>query len=218
MAETGFGDYFIRDVDDEALEEGGPVQSPVVVPQPAPAQAPAPVTQARQPVAPPSQPAPQATAPPAASPVAQPVVQPVVQPAPAVAPAVAQPAPAAQNQREEQLARALNTFMASSSDVQASALVSLDGFIIASALPRGMQEDRVGAMSAAILGLGERAAQELGRGGLTQVFIEGADGYVLLLSAGDRAVLTVLADKDAKLGLVLYDMKATAARIGEVLR
>jgi predicted regulator of Ras-like GTPase activity (Roadblock/LC7/MglB family) len=210
MAETGFGDYFIRDVDDEALEEGGPVQSPVVVPQPAPAQAPAPVTQARQPVAPPSQPAPQATAPPAAPPV--------VQPAPAVAPAIAQPAPAAQNQREEKLARALNTFMASSPDVQASALVSLDGFIIASALPRGMQEDRVGAMSAAILGLGERAAQELGRGGLTQVFIEGADGYVLLLSAGDRAVLTVLADKDAKLGLVLYDMKATAARVGEVLR
>lgn len=214
MAETGFGDYFIRDVDDEALEEGGPVQSPVVVPQPAPAQAPAPVTQARQPAAPPAQPA----APRATPPAAPPVVQPVVQPAPEVAPAVPQPAPVAQNRREEQLARALNAFMASSTDVEASALVSLDGFIIASALPRGMQEDRVGAMSAAILGLGERAAQELGRGGLSQVFIEGADGYVLLLAAGDRAVLTVLADKDAKLGLVLYDMKATAARIGEVLR
>jgi predicted regulator of Ras-like GTPase activity (Roadblock/LC7/MglB family) len=102
--------------------------------------------------------------------------------------------------------------------VQAAALVSLDGFIIASALPRGMQEDRDGAMAAAILGLGERAAAELGRGRLSQVFIEGADGYVLLISAGDRAVLTVLADKDAKLGLILYDMKAAATRIGEILR
>lgn len=208
MAETGFGDYFIRDLDDEALEEGTAPSAPVVVPQAAQVEPPAP--------APVPQPGP------ATVPQAPPPVQPVAVPLPA-APVAAAPAavtapPVAASQREEQLARALNAFMASSPDVQASALVSLDGFIIASALPRGMQEDRVGAMSAAILGLGERAAQELGRGALSQVFIEGADGYVLLLSAGDRAVLTVLADKDTKLGLVLYDMKSTAARIGDILR
>lgn len=205
MAETGFGDYFIRDVDDEALENES-VQVPVVVPQqataPAPAASPAPAA-----------PAPAAPAPAAAAPAA-----PAPAPAPAAAPAQAAVVSPDQRSREEQLARTLNGFMANSPDVQASALVSLDGFIIASALPRGMQEDRVGAMSAAILGLGERAAAELGRGSLAQVFIEGADGYVVLLAAGDRAVLTVLAGKDAKLGLVLYDMKATAARIGEILR
>ena len=65
-------------------------------------------------------------------------------------------------------------------------------------------------MSAAILGLGERAAAELGRGQLSQVFIEGDDGYVLLIAAGDRAVLTCLADVEAKLGLVLYDMRDAA--------
>ncbi|MBE0417830.1 MAG: roadblock/LC7 domain-containing protein [Coriobacteriia bacterium] len=108
--------------------------------------------------------------------------------------------------------------MHESSDVEAAALVSLDGFIIASALPKGMQEDRVGAMSAAILALGERAATELGRGPLTQVFIEGAEGYVLLVAAGDRAVLTVLARREAKLGLVLYDMRAAADTIAETLR
>lgn len=114
--------------------------------------------------------------------------------------------------------QALDSLMEHSQDVQAAALVSLDGFTMASALPEGMQEDRVGAMSAAILGLGERAAAELGRGNLSQVFIEGADGYVLLMSAGDRAVLTVLADPRGKLGLVLYDMRETAAQIGEILR
>ncbi|HEY3317245.1 MAG TPA: roadblock/LC7 domain-containing protein [Coriobacteriia bacterium] len=206
MAETGFGDYFIRDLDDESLENET-VQVPVVVPQQAEqVQAPPPV----QPV--PQQPVqvqPQvAAAPP----------QPVAQPPAPVAAAPSTPPPASQQQREDQLARTLNAFLGASPDVQAAALVSLDGFIIASALPRGMQEDRVGAMSAAILGLGERAAVELGRGSLSQVFIEGADGYVLLLSAGDRAVLTVLASKDAKLGLVLYDMKATASRIGDILR
>jgi predicted regulator of Ras-like GTPase activity (Roadblock/LC7/MglB family) len=127
-------------------------------------------------------------------------------------------AAARQATREERLVQALDALMEHSSDVQAAALVSLDGFTMASALPDGMQEDRVGAMSAAILGLGERAAAELGRGHLSQVFIEGADGYVLIMAAGDRAVLTALASTSAKLGLVLYDMRETAADIGAILR
>ena len=107
--------------------------------------------------------------------------------------------------------------MEDSQEVQAAALVSLDGFTMASALPEGMHEDRVGAMSAAILGLGERAAAELGRGKLSQVFIEGEGGYVVLIAAGDRAVLTCLAGMDAKLGLVLYDMRAAADSIAVIL-
>ncbi|MDA3936796.1 MAG: roadblock/LC7 domain-containing protein [Actinomycetota bacterium] len=116
------------------------------------------------------------------------------------------------------MAQALDDLMAESQDVQAAALVSMDGFTMASALPADMQEDRVGAMSAAILGLGERAAAELGRGSLSQVFIEGENGYVLLIAAGDRAVLTALAHSDAKLGLVLYDMQEAAAIITEILK
>lgn len=146
-----------------------------------------------------------------------PVVVPLEQaPTPAKALAQQAPEPPAAS-REERLAAALDRLMVDSPDVQASALVSLDGFIMASALPKGMQEDRVGAMSAAILGLGERAAAELGRGHLTQVFIEGAKGYVILVAAGDRAVLTVLAQQGAKLGLVLYDMRTTAGDIAEIL-
>jgi hypothetical protein len=95
--------------------------------------------------------------------------------------------------------------------------VSLDGFTMASALPDSMEDDRVGAMSAAILGLGERAAAELGRGALTQVFIEGENGYVMLIAAGDRAVLTCIAAMEAKLGLVLYDMREAAETIAEIL-
>ena len=119
--------------------------------------------------------------------------------------------------REERLAAALDALMENNHEVAASALVSLDGFTMASALPEGMSDDRVGAMSAAILGLGERAAVELGRGALTQVFIEGDDGYVMLVAAGDRAVLTCICGGDAKLGLVLYDMRETAELIAEIL-
>ncbi len=119
--------------------------------------------------------------------------------------------------RERRLAEVLDRFMRDAPDVQAAALVSLDGFTMASALPEGMQEDRVGAMSAAILGLGERAATELGRGELSQVFIEGDEGTVVLVSAGRRAVLTALARHGAKLGLLMYDLRATADRVGKIL-
>jgi predicted regulator of Ras-like GTPase activity (Roadblock/LC7/MglB family) len=97
--------------------------------------------------------------------------------------------------------------------VEASALVSADGLIVASDLPQDVEDDRVSAMSAAMLSLGERIATELGRGILDQVYIRGANGYVLLMSAGEQAVLTVLARKQAKLGLILYDMKKTACDI-----
>ncbi len=92
-------------------------------------------------------------------------------------------------------------------DIEASAIVSVDGLIMASSLPGGVEEDRVSAMSAAMLSLGERIATELGRGMLDEVYIHGEGGYVLLMSSGEEAVLTVLARQKAKLGLVLLEMR-----------
>jgi len=198
VADKGLGDFFISDVDDELLDEDDDlIIPPVVVPTPVAAPVVQPVAVAPPSAAPPIAPAPT----PAAAPVASAV----------------RPLPQAGATREERLALALNDLMQDNQEIQAAALVSLDGFTMASALPEGMQEDRVGAMSAAILGLGERAAAELGRGALSQVFIEGDGGYVVLIAAGDRAVLTSLADMDAKLGLVLYDMRAAADSIAEIL-
>lgn len=207
MVDKGIGDYFISDADDESFEDDDLLGAPVVVPV---------VPQRASQSA-----APAAEAVPAVRPAPQPVPAQTVQPvyeAPAATPAAARPQATARSAtREELLAQALDDLMRDDADIQAAALVSLDGFTMASALPPGMQADRVGAMSAAILGLGERAAAELGRGHLSQVFIEGDNGYVLLMAAGDRAVLTAMADPAGKLGLVLYDMKATAERIGQIL-
>jgi predicted regulator of Ras-like GTPase activity (Roadblock/LC7/MglB family) len=101
----------------------------------------------------------------------------------------------------------LRELQASSPDVEASAVVSVDGLSIASALPKGVEEDRVSAMTAAMLSLGERIANELGRGVLEQVYIKGEKGYVILMSVGSEAVLTTLAREKAKLGLILLDMR-----------
>ncbi|MEJ2512415.1 MAG: roadblock/LC7 domain-containing protein [Anaerolineales bacterium] len=113
--------------------------------------------------------------------------------------------------RTQKLVDRLRDMQASSPDVEGSAIVSVDGLSIASALRQEIEEDRVSAMSAAMLSLGERIASELGRGILEQVYIRGENGYVLLMAVGEEAVLTVMARKEAKLGLILLEMKRAVA-------
>ncbi|OGO27858.1 MAG: hypothetical protein A2Z16_00140 [Chloroflexi bacterium RBG_16_54_18] len=102
-------------------------------------------------------------------------------------------------------------------DIEASAVVSGDGLILASILPPGVEEDRVSAMSAALLGLGEQISGELGRGHLEQVYVSGTLGFVLLTSCGENAVLTVLAKKDAKLGVVFHDMRRSVEQLSSII-
>ena len=119
--------------------------------------------------------------------------------------------------RTEQMVSRIKDLQISTPDIEASAVVSVDGLIIASALPPDVEEDRVSAMSAAMLSLGERIAGELGRGVLDQVYIRGAYGYVILSSVGEEAVLTVLARQDAKLGLVFLDMRRAAEDLSRLI-
>ena len=122
-----------------------------------------------------------------------------------------------QKTRVDQMVTRLRDMQASTPDVEASAVVSVDGLIIASALPASVEEDRVSAMSAAMLSLGERIAGELGRGSLSQVYIHGNQGYVLLTSVGAEAVLTVLARESAKLGLVFLEIRRAADDISKMV-
>jgi predicted regulator of Ras-like GTPase activity (Roadblock/LC7/MglB family) len=119
--------------------------------------------------------------------------------------------------RTQQMVDRLRELQASSPDIEASAVVSVDGLSIASALPRDVEEDRVSAMSAAMLSLGERIAGELGRGSLEQVYIKGEKGFVILMSVGQEAVLTALANGQAKLGLVFLDMRRAAGDLCKLI-
>ncbi len=109
--------------------------------------------------------------------------------------------------RVDKMVSRLRELLVASQVIEASAVVSVDGLIMASALPADTEEDRVSAMSAAMLSLGERIAQELGRGGLDEVFIRGNSGYVVLTAVGEEAVLTALARENAKLGLIFLEMR-----------
>ena len=120
--------------------------------------------------------------------------------------------------RSERLDRAIHALLAQTPELEAAAVVSFDGLPMAAALPPSMDEDRVAAMSAALLSLGERAAQGLGRGELSQVYIEGDNGTVFLVSADDEAVLVAVATKGAKVGMMLYEVRRAAAAVADVLR
>lgn len=119
--------------------------------------------------------------------------------------------------RSQMMVDRLRELQASSPYIEASVLVSVDGLSMAAALPQNFEEESVSAMSAAMISLGERIAMELGRGSLDQVYIKGEKGYVLLKSVGKEAVLTALARQQAKLGLVLLDMRRAAEDLSKLI-
>jgi hypothetical protein len=119
--------------------------------------------------------------------------------------------------RIERLINRLRLLKSSSPGVEASAVVSVDGLTIASDLPSNVEEDRVSAMTAAMLSLGERIAMELQRGSPEQVYIRGDQGFVVLMAVGENAVLTVLARHETKLGLLFLDMRRAAEELAALL-
>lgn len=123
----------------------------------------------------------------------------------------------ASRSRNERMIARLRELQVSSPDVEAAAIISVDGLPIATSLPQSVEEDRVAAMSAAMLSLGERIAGELGRGLLDEVYVRGEKGFVILRAVGEDAVLTVLARQQAKLGLLFLDMRRAADEFSEIL-
>jgi predicted regulator of Ras-like GTPase activity (Roadblock/LC7/MglB family) len=119
--------------------------------------------------------------------------------------------------KRQALIERMQALQQSSPDILATAVVSVDGLIIASNLLPDMSEDRVSAMSAAMLSLGEQISKEMGRGALEQVHIKGDNGYVVLVSVGEKAVLTALVNPQAKLGMIFLDMRRAADDLAAIL-
>ncbi|MCE9572452.1 MAG: roadblock/LC7 domain-containing protein [Deltaproteobacteria bacterium] len=119
--------------------------------------------------------------------------------------------------RVDDLNRVLRTLQSGTPDVEASALISEDGLIIASALPHHVEEVRIAGMSSTLLSLGQRAARELARGDLDQVLIRGAHGYAVMVAAAPGTLLLVLTTRDAKLGLIFLDVGRAVEQIKKIL-
>lgn len=119
--------------------------------------------------------------------------------------------------RSEKLNETLGHLQSSSGDIEACAVVSEDGLIIASSLPQSVEETHIAAMSAAMLSMGTRTAMELKRGELKRLFVEGENGYIILMHAGPHAVLMAITRKESKLGLIFLDLSRAAEKVREIL-
>ena len=119
--------------------------------------------------------------------------------------------------RSDTLNRILRNLQTESPDIEASALISEDGLMIASALPQHIEEVRVAGMSATLVSLGSRAANELDLKGLNHVLIKGNEGYAVMVNAAEGTMLLCLTTSSAKLGLIFLDMSRAVAEIAKTL-
>jgi uncharacterized protein len=123
--------------------------------------------------------------------------------------------------KEEKIASQLRSILRklnmSSNDIEASAVTSSDGLIIASMLDDATDADRFGAMCASLLALSERAAIETSRGDLRLLLIEGTNGTMLIVQIGNKGVLALAAKPKANLGMIFHEARKTAKIILEII-
>lgn len=101
--------------------------------------------------------------------------------------------------------------------VEASAVASRDGLLICSTIPKKQHAETFVAMSATMIGAAETATTELGKGIPDRIIVESKNGKIIGTGAGSKALLLVMAQPDAGLGLVLIEMAKAAEQIKEIL-
>ena len=119
--------------------------------------------------------------------------------------------------RDKMLRPVLRALNGVSPDIEASAVITSDGLTISAVLDDGVDRDRFGAMCASLLALADRAAQEISRGQLKQVLVEGDHGTMLLVHAGNDTVLAVASRPTKNLGMVFLEARRAALKVHDTL-
>jgi hypothetical protein len=118
----------------------------------------------------------------------------------------------------EDVGRILNELLERApGDVTGAALLRPDGLMIASVLSQDTDEKRLAAMGAAIVGTSQRTCDELSRGDLNEIIIEGNTGKATFSFAGPKGILAVLSPKEVNLGLVLMEIERTSESIAKAM-
>ena len=118
--------------------------------------------------------------------------------------------------KEEELKKVIDEFQ-SAGDVIGAAVVRRDGLMIFSSLPEDVNSKAVAAMSAAIVGTGETASNELGIGSLNQVMVESASGKLIAIGAGPEVIFAAIVKAKSNMGLVLMNMERAAKKIVRII-
>lgn len=117
-------------------------------------------------------------------------------------------------QNVNQVLRSIHT---SVPEVIGAVVVNMDGFVVASVVPSEVDEELIGGMAAALLGVGERIAADLMRARMEQVYVRSPKGYVIVNSINEQSALVLLVTREAKLGLIFLEVRRIAAELGRLL-
>jgi hypothetical protein len=123
----------------------------------------------------------------------------------------------AEQTRSERLASMLRNLVNNSADIKGAAVVSRDGLIMRAELPSQAEQVRVGAVAAAILSLSGRSVEQLKRGEFKQTLVQGTDGNIIIVAAGENALLVALTASDANMGMVFLEVGEGAEAVSNTL-
>jgi len=117
----------------------------------------------------------------------------------------------------EKIEEKLRELKAAVPNVEESAVISLDGLVMASRFRSDVSGERVAAMSSALLSIAERINEELGRGKFQRALVTGSDGFIVLNPAGSDALIACICSKEAKLGMVFYELDRLSKELEEII-
>jgi uncharacterized protein len=116
------------------------------------------------------------------------------------------------------LDRVLADLRALSGDIESCAVLSGAGDLLSSSHGAGVDRERVAAMLAALVNLSERVARENGKEHSSQVRVDTEGGYLLMVRLEGGGALVATTGADARVGLVLYDMRNSRGEVEKVLQ
>jgi predicted regulator of Ras-like GTPase activity (Roadblock/LC7/MglB family) len=117
----------------------------------------------------------------------------------------------------EDLDRVLADLRALSEDIESCAVLSVERDLISSSHASGVDRERAGALLAALADLSDKAARESGKDRASQVRVDTQGGHLLLVRLDGGGVLAATTGPEARVGLVLYDMRNSRGEVEKVL-
>jgi predicted regulator of Ras-like GTPase activity (Roadblock/LC7/MglB family) len=101
--------------------------------------------------------------------------------------------------------------------IKACGIVSKEGLLINSRTPPDVDARIFSALCSTIMGAAEAASGQMTTGAVSQISVKTGKGTIVLIPAGLKALLTVLTDPEAQIGLIFFEMEKKAAQVEEIL-
>lgn len=115
------------------------------------------------------------------------------------------------------LDRVVGDLRALSGGMVSCAVLSPEGALHSSSHEEGVERERAAAMLAAAANLAERLARREGKEHASQLRVDADNGHLLLVRLEGGGTLAATTDPDARVGLVLYDMRNARREVEKAL-